>query len=643
MRKSAPMSSTLAKVVLVFALGSAITALGPLSAAEYQGPIDVVATRDGKTLLVLCQDASQVAVLDVAGKVARRIDCPAVPTGIALSPDDKVLFVTCAAPAGSVVAFDVASGEQKRTLKAGHGATAPVVSPDGKRLYVCNRFVNEVAVFDLASGKEVARVPVIREPVASAITPDGKTVFVSNLLPIDPSDSYDVASHVSAIDTATNKATQIRLPNGSSSVQGVCVSPDGKFAYVVHILSRYQMPTTQLERGWMNTNAMSIIDVAAKKYVNTVLLDDIDLGAANPWGVAVTPDGKSICVTHSGTHELSVIDAAAMHAKLDEVPATKEEAKAAGRYEDRGTYSSVIKSDVPNDLAFLVGLRRRIGLESSDPWATVADSQRVNGPKGLAIIGSKVYIAVYFSDLVAVVDLASNLKRPVTVIELAPRPKLTVVRRGNMYFHDASLCFQHWQSCSSCHPDSRVDALNWDLMNDGMGNPKNVRSMLLVHQTPPAMASGIRADAETAVRNGIRHIQFAVRPEADAVAIDEYLKTLKPVPSPVLVDGKLSEAAQRGKVLFHSKRVNCIECHTEPLYTDKQMHDVGSRGKYDRRDDFDTPTLIECWRTAPYLHDGHYPTLEALFKEGKHGKAGGDIEGLSENELADLIEFVRSL
>ena len=65
-------------------------------------------------------------------------------------------------------------------------------------------------------------------------------------------------------------------------MRGICVSPDGKYAYVVHILARYQMPTTQLERGWMNTNAMSIIDVAAKKLINTVLLDDIDLGAANP-------------------------------------------------------------------------------------------------------------------------------------------------------------------------------------------------------------------------------------------------------------------------------------------------------------------------------------------------------------------------
>ena len=45
--------------------------------------------------------------------------------------------------------------------------------------------------------------------------------------------------------------------------------------------------------------------------------------------------------------------------------------------------------------------------------------------------------------------------------------------RGNMYFHDATLGFQGWQSCASCHPnDARADGLNWDLLNDGLGNPK---------------------------------------------------------------------------------------------------------------------------------------------------------------------------
>jgi cytochrome c peroxidase len=265
----------------------------------------------------------------------------------------------------------------------------------------------------------------------------------------------------------------------------------------------------------------------------------------------------------------------------------------------------------------------------------------INGPRGMDVIGTKFYVAIYFCDLVAVVDLEDKSYYPVKAIRLGTEPQMTVQRRGQMHFHDADLCFQHWQSCSSCHPDARVDSLNWDLLNDGLGTPKNVRSMLLAHKTPPSMSSGVRSTGEEAVRAGIRHIQFAVRPEEDAVAIDEYLKALQPVPSPYLVDGKLSEAAQRGKQIF--TRVGCTTCHPEPLYTDLKQHDVNSRGKYDRRDDFDTPTLIEVWRTGPWMHDGSITTMKDLFGKAKHGSTAGDVEGLSEQELNDLTEFVLSL
>ncbi len=639
------MTGTFARAVCALALCLMVGLPASAEPGKYLGPWDLVASKDGASLFVLNKDAAQIAVVEVAaGKVARTIALPPGPTGLALSPDGGTLYVTCAAPMGTVNVIEAASGNVKNTIPVKqHGTTGPSVSPDGKRLYVCNRFANNVALIDLEA-KKVTVVPVVREPIRSAVTPDGALLLVTNHLPLDPSDGYDVACYVTAINTADNSVTNIRLPNGSSSARGVCVSPDGKYAYAVHILARYQMPTTQLERGWMNTNAMSIIDVAEKKLVNTVLLDDIDLGAAMPWAVACTADGKSICVSHAGTHELSVIDAAALHEKLASVPKTEEEARAAGRYDDRALYSSVTTDDVPNDLAFLVGLRERIMIPPHGPWGWLdADKTAANGPRGMAIVGPKAYVACYFSDVLAVVEVAPEPSKKVALISLGPRPELTIQRRGEMHFHDAWLCFQHWQSCASCHPDARVDGLNWDLMNDGMGNPKNAKTMLLAHKTPPAMASGVRPDAEEGVRAGFTHILFAVRPEEEHVAIDEYLKALEPLPSPYLVDGQLSESAKRGKELFFSERVGCGTCHPEPLYTDLEMHDVASRGQYDRRDDFDTPTLIECWRTAPYMHDGHYTSMKELFTVGKHGAKAGDVEGLNEQEVNDLVEFVLSL
>jgi YVTN family beta-propeller protein len=636
------------KLLAAFLFLAAGAATLPEAAAEpgkYRGPIDVLASPDQKSLYVVEADAGEIAVVDVAGgTVSRRIACPHRPSGLAVSSDGAKLYVTCGGPQGTVCVVDAATGQLTAQIAVGHTPCAPVLLPRGKRLFVCNRFDNDVSVIDLEAGKEAARVKAIREPIGAAATPDGALVLVTNLLPIDPSDSYDVAAELTVIDTATLETSQIRLPNGSSSLHEVCVSPDGSYAYAVHVLSRYAMPTTQLERGWMNTNALSVIDVAEKKLLNTVLLDDIDLGAANPQGVATTADGQQILVSHRGTHELSVIDANGLIEKLKSIPKTIEEAKAIGRYDTQGSYSSVTVDDVPNDLAFLVDLRRRVQLRRGGPWGLVRDEgPMINSPRGLDVIGTTVYTAIYFSDLVAVVDLEDKSYYPVKVIRLGPEPEMTVQRRGEMHFHDADFCFQHWQSCSSCHPDARVDGLNWDLLNDGLGNPKNARSMLLAHKTPPSMSSGVRGTAEEAVRAGITHIQFAVRPEEEAAAIDEYLKSLEPVPSPYLVDGNLSEAAERGKTLFFSERVGCGQCHPEPLYTDLNMHNVGSKGQYDRRNDFDTPTLIEVWRTAPFMHDGHYSTMEQLMKEGKHGKLTGDVEGLKEQEMNDLIEFVLSL
>ena len=128
-------------------------------------------------------------------------------------------------------------------------------------------------------------------------------------------------------------------------------------------------------------------------------------------------------------------------------------------------------------------------------------------------------------------------------------PTMTAVREGERFFHDGTVCFQQWQSCASCHPGAaRVDALNWDLLNDGIGNPKNTKSLLLSYKTPPTTATGVRDDAFMSTRAGIRHILFNQVPEAQAERVDAYLKALEPVPSPELVDGKLSEAAQRGKL-----------------------------------------------------------------------------------------------
>ncbi|MEN6602815.1 MAG: cell surface protein, partial [Bryobacteraceae bacterium] len=408
----------------------------------YLSPSGVVAAPNGRTLYVSGQTAARIAMFDIAsGKVVRRIELGAAPGGIAVSADGATLYVAAGSLAGEVLVIDAASGRVTARIAAGHTPMAPVLGRDGKALYVCNRFSNDISVIDLVARKETGRIPVVREPVAAAITPDGSTLVVANLLPVGPANVEMVAAAVSVVNLKTRQVRNIPLANGSTGLRGICVSPDGRFAYVTHTLGRYQLPTTQLERGWMNTNALSIIDVSAGKALNTVLLDDVHLGAANPWGVACSTDGKLIAVAHAGTHELSVIDRIGLHTKL---------AREAGA------------ASASSDLSFLTGLRRRIKLTG-------------RGPRGLTLIGGKAYAAEYFSDSLAVADLNASSNDGVRSIALGPKIPMTPRRKGELFFNDGTLCFQQWQSCASCHPDALADALNWDLLNDGIGNPKNSR------------------------------------------------------------------------------------------------------------------------------------------------------------------------
>jgi cytochrome c peroxidase len=210
-----------------------------------------------------------------------------------------------------------------------------------------------------------------------------------------------------------------------------------------------------------------------------------------------------------------------------------------------------------------------------------------------------------------------------------------------MLFNDATICFQQWQSCASCHPDGRADGLNWDLLNDGVGNPKNTKSLLLSIQTPPAMISGIRPDARVAVRAGMKFIQFSIHPEENATEIDRYLEKMKPVPGPRLENGTLSQAALRGKEIF--KTAGCSSCHPAPLLTDMKKYNVGTGIEPESNKEFDTPTLVEAWRTAPYLYDGRAVSLQEVLtlynKDDKHGK----VSALDEQQLEDLIEYLLSI
>jgi cytochrome c peroxidase len=142
----------------------------------------------------------------------------------------------------------------------------------------------------------------------------------------------------------------------------------------------------------------------------------------------------------------------------------------------------------------------------------------------------------------------------------------------------------------------------------------------------------------------------------------------------------LSASAKRGMALFYSTRVGCAQCHSginftgaivyaghtdaPALYANTGLYDLDGRGAYPSSDrglievthraadmgKFKIPTLRNVALTAPYMHDGSLPTLDAVLDHYVRGGHKNPLQDsrvrplvLSQTERADLLEFLNSL
>jgi DNA-binding beta-propeller fold protein YncE len=569
----------------------------------------------------------------VAAAVKKTVALQGAPRGVAWHKDSVYVSEY---DAGTVAEIDPAGGKVRRRFAVGPKPFGLAVAPDAGRLLVVEFGLAQLIAVDLASGKETGRAPLVGLPRYVAVTPDGSRCLVVNGNPNGDATQPDHACVLSVVDLKTLTRTRdLRLPPGGINPRGIAISPDGKWAYVLHGIGRFTMPTTQLERGWMMTSGITIFDLAKGEGYATLLLDTISQGAADPWGLALAPDGHTAWITLAGCNEILRLNLESLHALLDgKGPKAVVDALIADSIWRKIAANPSNRVDLASDLAAL-----------HVSGAKTATALPGKGPRGVAVMPSgNVAVAEYFSGTLAV-GTASGTNPPsrFVSVSLGPQPAADAVRRGEAAFHSADLCFQRWLSCASCHPDGRADGLNWDLLNDGMGNPKNTKSLVWSYKTPPVMAHGVRDSMETATKTGFEFIQFRVVDEAVMEDIRAYLRSLEPEKSPYLANGDLSPKAKKGKAIFESNKTGCTHCHPGPLFTDLKIYDVGTRHALDNRGDFDTPTCIEMWRSAPYLHDGTAVTLMDLLTTGNKQDRHGKTSGLSKEDQEALVEYLLSL
>ena len=409
--------------------------------------------------------------------------------------------------------------EKLAERSVGHTPTAMAIV--GGKGYVTNRFSGTVSVVKLSDMSLIKTVEIDgREPISAVAV--GNQVYVACHLANETWGSTTVSADVVILSADTDAQIKtVALVNGASGVKDICVTPDGKTVYVSHVIGRYTYPVTQMDRGWINTNGFSVIDTASQAVTCTILLDEVDHGAANPWGITVSSDGKHLCVALSGTNEVMLIDLSKMNEKLQAVAA--------------GTHSAVKKlSDVVNYLPFLNDCRTRVivGVGARSLWEQ-------NGV---------LYCGLYYDGAVSAIRLQDQ---SVSKLSFVTQPETSLYRQGQILWNDATVCYQNWQSCSSCHPDTSTDGLFWDFNITDLVS-FNTKSPIMAFRTPPVTFSGGVADAEEeivlSVYGDLYNGSFTNRQYR---ALNEYLKGVRPTLSPSLTkDGVLSDSALAGKAIF---------------------------------------------------------------------------------------------
>lgn len=591
---------------------------------RYVSPGGLAVSHDGKTLYITAEDDNRVLAVDLSTrKIDRETSLPDRPHGLTLSPDGQHLAV--ASRDGDVVRLlDPQTLAVQDTRATGEEPCDVAFSPDGHTLFTANSRTDDVSVLALdaaAPAPDAApalRLAASREPYALSAS-HGLVAVANRLSRIGPPRALTL-SELTVIDVASRQVIARRDMPSVNLTEGVALSSDGSFALVSTEHVRNLLPITQVARGGVMNSAVVYVETTPDGLVVELPLDEDGHYYADPAAVVMSPDDRFAYVSAGGANAVSVIDVQALRAFVRTLDAAGREA-------------------IADDL-------------SAAPHFVRARIATRDNPRALALSpdGTRLYVAERLADSIAVVDTAKNEVLEHIEVGLGQQPDtaLTAERRGERAFNNATVTFQSEFSCRSCHPDGQNDGLAYDFVLDGVGqNILDNRSLRGLQGTDPFKWNGKNPSID--VQCGPRFALVLTRsdpfPPGQLGDLVTYIYSI-PLP-PQRPHPEMAAARERGKVLFHREKTNtgadipvanrCPTCHRAPLYTNRQLEDVGTGGK------FDTPHLLDIVSTAPYLHDGRAASLEEIWTVYSPDDTHGATRDLSKPQLNDLITYLKAL
>ena len=312
-----------------------------------------------------------------------------------------------------------------------------------------------------------------------------------------------------------------------------------------------------------------------------------------------------------------------------------------------------------------------------------------------ALVSFGVVIGIASVTMNSSASIQQRYAKPALDIPVDNKLNAQRVELGKMLFFDPRLSGSNWISCATCHNP----ALGWSdglpkgigdgmrelaratptILNTAMnkmqmwdGRFKTLEQQAIgpiesrgeMHQNPEALIKEIKAI------DGYVKLFFEAYP-GQGITVDTISKALASFERTIItetspfdrwVNGEadaISDQAKRGFTLFEGK-AKCVKCHMGYNFVDDGFHNIGLKsddeGRFGVRPvaiskgAFKTPTLRDITKTAPYMHNGAYNTLEEVIEH--YNKGGVNKSNLSPNitpldlskeEKADLLAFLQTL